>query len=167
MLAAVSATQRPALVLDEEQDLRLVAREELKKFFRVAAVRQGEGEMALMPECYVDTFWHSLLEDDGAYQELCLKAVGVPVDHLCINGKGILEWVPTYHELFGGLPSIWFTDFDGKMDAAAYAEYLRASEMRASWNCTPGMNECPSPFVKASWNCTPGIKKCGSPALLN
>lgn len=114
-----------------------VAREELKKFFQVAVTRQEDGKKTGMPTCYVDAFWHRLLKEPAQYGRFCTEAVGAYADHLPYNGEGVLEWVPDYEALFGKLPPIWFTDLDGILDEAMYAEYMETGSMRASWNCIP------------------------------
>ena len=116
-----------------------VAREELKKFFVVGAVRHKEGEYTGMPACYLDTFWHRLLkEQPEEYERICSESVNELVDHISYNGEGPWEWVSCYETMFGSLSPIWFTDPDGIFNGPMYVEYMETGVVKASWNCSPG-----------------------------
>ena len=133
----------------------IAIREELKKFFIVALARQQRGEKTGMPSCYLDTFWHRIAENPKQYEQFCLEFVGTHalVDHLPYNGEGILEWVPEYEAQFGLLPSIWFTDLDGKVNVPMYDEYMETGTVRASWNCGPALPPKESGEVRNAMMC--------------
>lgn len=115
----------------------VVARQELEKFFQVAAVRQQENKKTGMPACYLDTFWHQFLEKPVEYARICTEAVGAPVDHIPYNGEGPWEWISDYESMFGSLSPIWFTDLDGIFNGPMYMEYVETGIVKASWNCSP------------------------------
>lgn len=109
------------------------ARTELSKFFIIATIAdQSPG----MFSKFIDAEWHRLAET-ADYSDFCRQSAGRPVAHAPINGEGEVTWIGMYHEQFGALPSAWFADETGAVDAEAYGEYLDTYTVRASWNCTP------------------------------
>lgn len=133
----------------------LAARDELRKFFQVAVIfLKKTGKVAGMAKCYVDSYWHKLIENKAEYAEFCRDAIGCHVVHL--EAKGDMGWISIYEKHFGPLPPVWFTDLEGVIESEKYARYIKGSiPALDSWQCTPGiLPSKPKPPLD-SWNCTP------------
>jgi hypothetical protein len=125
---AMTALDAPAVTVATTAQ----AREELGKFFALAAVaEQAPG----MFSAFIDEEWHRLAES-AQYGAFCESAAGVVVRHDPTCGAGVVTWVDGYHARFGELPAVWFADVSGVVDAAAYEEYRATRVVRASWNCS-------------------------------
>ncbi|GIG55729.1 hypothetical protein Lfu02_01010 [Longispora fulva] len=109
------------------------AREELGRFFLIAALADSAPEMF---SAFIDAEWHRLL-GTGAYDGFCDQLVGHPVGHREDAGYGQITWVQRYHEQFGPLPAEWFADAAGTIDHSAYDAYRSTGAVTASWNCSP------------------------------
>ena len=108
------------------------AREELAKFFTLAALVEQPPEMFSR---FIDEEWHRLAET-AEYGAFCERTAGAPVRHDTTRGEGVVSWVDGYHARFGDLPAVWFADESGKVDAPAYNTYQATRIVRASWNCS-------------------------------
>ena len=109
-----------------------MAERELGRFLALAASSSDANEF-VMPMGAVDECWHRLLKQPDAYQRFCDRVAGGAVAHVKGRGAGRLPWVERYHACLGALSRVWF------QNDAAYAEYQRAGEVWASWDCTPDL----------------------------
>lgn len=145
----------PLIEVTDDLDTSTLERE-LGRFFRIAEVMQEQGQQALMPSSYVDTYWHRLNESGqiGVFVEN-IFGEGTAVNHLEMQGYGELDWVRLYHAEHGKLDRVWFYDPNGVFDAAKYDEYEVGvgDALTASWDCGPAI------LPKMSWDCGPGIVK--------
>jgi hypothetical protein len=113
------------------------AREELAKFFAIAAMAE---EAPGMFSAYIDAEWHRFASSDG-YPAFCEQAAGRRVTHDGTCGEGAVAWVELYHQAYGALPAVWFADDDGVVDDGAYARYVDTRTVHGSWNCTATTND--------------------------
>lgn len=115
-----------------------IVNNELARFFAVHAFLRTSRVPCHMPAGIVDLHWHRLLDDPLAYAPLSIRAAGCVIAHVPSQGHGSIEWVPTYHALFGPLPACWFAlSPDGSVCRNTYDHYLRTGAFIASWNCDP------------------------------
>lgn len=113
-------------------------RQELIKFFKCGHVHGFSNMSMKMPSCRVDSYWHQILSSQTDYQSI-LKQAGIdqPLTHRASGGFDKIDWVETYHKLFGQLPVCWFQKEDGSIDQQALDRYNETGELWASWDCDP------------------------------
>lgn len=115
------------------------ALEELARFFQLAA--SGKEDMGMFSD-YVDEAWHQLAKKPTEYEQFCLNACGVMVDHIPGNEmersvpQPIL-WIKDYEQRFGALGKAWFRNAEGILDTAAYDAYGQTGIVEAAWRCRP------------------------------
>jgi len=110
------------------------ARAELGRFFQLPD--PVDTEQYKMFSGAIDAVWHDLLADREAYDRFLAEA-SIPerFGHEPGEGFGVIQWVNEYHEQFGRLDAIWFTDAKGQLDRATYDTYLTTKTVVVAWNC--------------------------------
>tara|TARA_Y100001960_G_C14776107_1_gene883242 strand:+ start:2354 stop:2788 length:435 start_codon:yes stop_codon:yes gene_type:complete len=115
-----------------------IKKEELKKFFYIAAIHNEDfGENIKMPSCVIDSYWHDLLKNKEGYKQFSLDACGKELKHKKDKGEGILSWVETYERIFGKLPDVWFIAPNGEFQEDVYRSYIKTGVVKMSWDCEP------------------------------
>lgn len=113
---------------------QITGREELLKFFQL--VDTADTEQFKMFSGAIDAVWHDLLRNPKDYRAfLAAGNVDETLGHMPGNGFGIIQWVSAYHERFGQLDPIWFTDAGGALDQASYDAYLSTKVVVSAWDC--------------------------------
>ncbi|MGW3519499.1 hypothetical protein [Streptomyces hydrogenans] len=110
---------------------------ELGRFLAVAGRRfvRGDGPAEMFSRA-VDAVWHRALAGPG-YADFCTGRAGSVIGHREAKGSGPIGWVTEYEEEYGPLPEIWFTDEEGRLNAAALARYRETGRVVAEWDCVP------------------------------
>lgn len=114
------------------------AKEELKKFFIIAALNENCSLTMWSP--FIDGIWHELLENRAEYDSFCLKACGKRMLHEERYGYGNIDWINDYHKKFGDLDQTWFMDEHGQLNEQLYSEYKTSKKVNFSWKC--GVKTC-------------------------
>lgn len=147
-----------------------IQKRELGRFFQVALLAEINNEdVCYMPSCLIDEFWHSFEKQEKQFAKFTMNLVNTEVEHINdyeaypeYKGEGYLSWTPLYHQMFGILPVVWFTDSKGIVDEQSYKQYCESYleqsknsnlliKPQASWSCTPSVKP------QASWSCTPSV----------
>lgn len=131
-MARTEIPNRNTAELTQEQ--RRQATQELKKFFQL--VNMIDVEKYKMFSGAVDAVWHELLKDPDAYAAFREEAGVVEnIGHMPGSGFGVIQWIQDYHQRYGKLTPIWFTDASGVLDEKSYNAYLSTDVVVAAWDC--------------------------------
>lgn len=124
-------TSESAGLTDVQRD---AGRAELLRFFQL--VDTADTEQFKMFSGAVDAIWHDLLRNPEDYAEF-LREGGIDetLGHMPGDGFGVIQWVNAYHNRFGQLDRIWFTNADGVLDQSSYDSYLSTKVVVAAWDC--------------------------------